>query len=207
MEDRSLDDRAGIYARWIFETKPFFGEHLCIKIPSQETPGAPRRGAQRPSQEPTQDSPPKIPPVGRPPTISALVPQLGLSHMQSIYLLSLPVSEHCCHVRFTIKDGIMFCCLCKVTNAQCTVTIGELDSFVKASFTSLIQSMRSPDFLHGRGINVLTTSGTRQGKINCKKNNLQKKTIASASDNRDIATPMRGSATGQAWNCYRASDP
>ena len=63
----------------------------------------------------------------------------------------------------------MFCYICKVTNAQCTVTIGVRDSFVKASFTSLIQSMRSLDLLHGRGINVLTISGAWHGKIDCKK--------------------------------------
>ena len=63
----------------------------------------------------------------------------------------------------------MFCYICKVTNAQCTVTIGVLDSFVKASFTSLIQSMRSLDFLHGRSINALIISGARHGKIDCKR--------------------------------------
>ena len=155
-------------------------------------PRARRRGPQRPSPKPTkdslpkvprpppkptQDSLPKVPPVGRPPTISALVSQLGLSHIQSIYLPSLHVSEPCCHVKFIIKAGVMFCYICKVTNAQCTVTIGVLDSFVKASFTSLIQSMRSLDFLHGRGINVLTISGAWHGKIDCKTRTCRRKRL------------------------------
>ena len=169
MEDRSPQDRAGIYARWVFGPEPFFGERLCLRIPARRGGPAPwetpREHSRRsPGPEIARESLQPVPPVARSPSISALVPQLGLSYIQSIHLSSWHVSRHCSHVRFTIKAGIMFCYICKVTNAQCTVTIGVLDSFVKASFTTLIHSMRRLDFLHGRGIHMLTISGARHGR-------------------------------------------
>ena len=187
----------------------FFWRALMPENTSRNhSPGAPRKGPQRHPQEATQKSPQIVSSVGHPLSISSLVRQLGLSHIRSTHLSSWTVSEHCCHVRFTIQAGILVCYICKLTNAQRMVTISELDSFVKASFTSsLIQSMRSLDFFAWPRYQCAYYIWSEAREDRLQKKKMHKKTIASASDNRDLATPMRGSATGQAWNCYRASDP
>ena len=131
MEDRSPQDRAGIYARWVFGPELFFGERLCLRIPARRGGPAPwetpREHSRRsPGPEIARESLQPVPPVARSPSISALVPQLGLSYIQSIHLSSWHVSRHCSHVRFTIKAGIMFCYICKVTNAQCMAAKANL---------------------------------------------------------------------------------